>query len=265
MENRILRFVLLMLIAMTSSICVNAQNGVAKKINSVKLSGECFYAESTDPSEDVAKKDASTFLANYINEYLKDNGLSIAHVTENSIPGIKYFTMNRSGNKRVFAFVEKSVILDGAQPAPQPVLDPEPVNEPVKKSEPQLKPAPTSVAKTSDSGFNQGILDELEKSNTETVAKALAKLAESKNMKESFLAIQRLNAEYIVKYYGPITKCKNRMWSYWLIYSPDGTDLLGFLSPGKEGERINILDSSENASLDSFLGQGNNAIYFELR
>lgn len=304
MNHKLTRLLIIVVAVLAGTAVLHAQGSVSKKINAVKLSGECFYAESTDANEETAKANATTFLANYINEYLKDNELSVNPVTESSIPGIKYFSMDRSGNKRVFAYVEKAVILDGASPAPQPetVTEapeqtpapapdvagiPAPVQTPAVADQPYQEPIQVSEANLADAGdilgyllwMYCGIPEETTRSMGYTpknlpgdltqkqklMVKMLTNLDDSRDMKEAFLKTQRYNAEYIVKRYGPVTKCKNRMWSFWMIFSPDGTRFVSFLTPGNEGQRIDLVNRNEQASLNDFLGGGNNALFFELR
>lgn len=280
MNQIISRLLLSALMVLLAAAGAYANSSVGKRINAVKLGGKCFYAESTDPSEEVAKSDATTFLAAYINEYLKDNDVTKDKVTESTIPGVKYFTMDRSGNKRVFAFVEKAVILDGATPAPQPADEdaaPAPAPEAAAAPVPVSAPAPSkeehsgadALADVFTSLAGAASFDDVIGTDTgaksEPQAMVFSSLAQSENLKTAYLSLQRLNAEYVVKRFGPVSKCKNKMWSYMMIYSPDGKTLVGFLTPGKEGERIDMVGGTENASLDKFLGQGNAAIYFELR
>ncbi len=51
-----------------------------------------------------------------------------------------------------------------------------------------------------------------------------------------------------------------------MIYDRTGKTLEAFLSPGQDGERLNIITNTENGSLEEHLhGKGKTAIFFEFR
>lgn len=286
MTNNIrhLRIFVMTLMAVAFSLTAAAAN-IGKQINEIKLSGTCFYAESTDPSEANAKKAANTFLASYINQYITDNGLSHEKVTPDDIPGIKYLKMNRANGKRVFAYVEKNVILNGETPAPQPetedVMEETPAPEPEPAPAPEPEPEPVTTPVTAEEADSVAVFEESYAVEEEPAVTApaensdplfvtryntLMSLVETKGLKDALASLQRLNAEYIVKRYGPYNKCPNKMWAFWMIYDSSGSNLEAFLSPGKEGERINMISGSETDSLDNYTsGKGKVALFFEFR
>ncbi len=100
----------------------------------------------------------------------------------------------------------------------------------------------------------------------QTYINALESLYNAGSIENVIKTLHRLEAEYIVKRYGAYTTCKNRTWSFWMIYDRTGKTLEAFLSPGQDGERLNIITNTENGSLEEHLhGKGKTAIFFEFR
>lgn len=100
----------------------------------------------------------------------------------------------------------------------------------------------------------------------QTYVATLESLLNAGSLKNALNQLNRFEAERIVKRYGPYAKCRNKTWTFWLIYDSTGTTLEGFLSPGNEGERLNILNNREDDSLSNYMkGQGKVAVWFELR
>lgn len=271
-----------MLMVFASALPASAASDTGKRINDIKLSGTCFYAESTDPSEANAKKAANTFLASFINEYIADNGLTHERVSPDNIPGLKHLTMKRNSGIRVFAYVEKDVILQGETPAPQPAQE-EVIEEPVEEIAtveeilpdtlavadiPVAPAAETPVASPGTSAQPSEPSVTVDDSDPvfRTRYNTLMSLVEVGSLSNALKALQRLDAEYIVKRYGPYNKCPNKMWAFWMIYDSTGNTLEAFLSPGAEGERINMLSGSETDSLDNYTsGKDKLALFFEFR
>lgn len=270
------------LMAFASTLPAYAASGTGKRINDIKLSGSYFYAESTDQSEAAAKNAANTFLANFINQYIADNSLTHDRVMPESIPGIKYLTMKRNSGIRVFAYVEKDVILQGETPAPQPDEDEEEESVEVVTAvedvaadsiladipDTFLVEEQTSATPPASSSQSTSAAPADDENNPEFRARynTLLSLVEIGSLSNALKALQRLDAEYIVKRYGPYNKCPNKMWAFWMIYDATGTTLEAFLSPGAEGERINMLTGSETDSLDNYTsGKDKLALFFEFR
>lgn len=271
-----------MLMAFASVLPASAASDTGKRINDIKLSGTCFYAESTDPSEAAAKNAANTFLASFINEYIADNGLTHDRVSPDNIPGLKHLTMKRNSGIRVFAYVEKDVILQGETPAPQPAQE-EVVEEPVEEvavvtedipdsiAIPDIPDTPVAAAPVSTGSTQSASAEPAAPADDSdpvfrTRYNTLLSLVEVGSLSNALKALQRLDAEYIVKRYGPFNKCPNKMWAFWMIYDATGNTLEAFLSPGAEGERINMLSGSETDSLDNYTsGKDKLALFFEFR
>lgn len=263
--------------ALLTISAIYAQETPGRKINDIKLSGCYFYAESTDPDGLEAKKAADTFLASYINQYVSDNGLHKEKLSPDNMPGVCYITMDRAKGKRVFAYVDKSAITGEAINAnptstttsttpPSPLTNHDEAKtatltetqadpEPIPQSDPE--PAVSGSANTANEKISS--YSEIRKGIIESLTK-------TKNVEKAYEYLNRRKAEYIVKSVGPFTKCNNKMWAFWLIYDSTGRNLEALLSPGREGERIDLLTGNEEASLDNYTsGQGKIALFFEFR
>lgn len=281
--DSIIRHILLLMAIVCLPASAYAVQGTAKQINDIKRSGTCFHAESTAPTQKEATEAATQMLAYHINEYIKDNSLSCPRVSENSIAGIKYIEMKRGSNIRVFAYVDKDNILKGEAPAPRP--EPTETQTPPAPAPPAPAPAPAQPARPepaapTEQPIEQTIDTSTDEDLTVTTAevdavanaaivnnyvKALESLIAAGDLQSVLKRLQRLEAEYVVKRYGPYAKCKNKTWAFWMIYDNNGKDLIGFLSPGKEGERLNVVTNNENDSLSNYLGQGKIAVWFEFK
>lgn len=260
--------------------------GTSKQINDIKRAGNCFFAESTAPSMAEAKQSATSMLSHYINDYIKDNGLSHPLVSESSIPGIKYIDMKRGSNIRVFAYVEKSSILNGETPTPQNT-QPEPVETPSTPAPaPAPAPAPSQAApvqqpveeivmeepagpayETGDANIDAttSAADPNANPVTRTYVAALEQLIAAGKLQNVLSVLNRLQADYVVKRYGPYAKCRNKSWAFWMVYDSTGENLEGFLSPGTEGERLNIVTDVDNDDLNNYMGKDKIAVWFEFR
>ena len=200
--------------------------------------------------------------------------------------------MTRGANIRVFAYVERNIILNGETPNPQPheEIQATPSTPPATvTSAPAPTPAPApeapSVETPTVANHNEpDCLDETGTENDETLSSslgtdaveqspvirtyvsALESLIEAGDLQSVLSKLNRLQAEYVVKRYGPYAKCKNKTWAFWLIYDSTGKNLEGFLSPGNEGERLNIITNYENDNLANYMGGKDKvAVWFEFR
>ncbi len=284
--NVIMRHLLLLALLTVPAIAY-AAGGTSKQINDIKRAGTCFFAESTAPSKAEAKQAATQMLSYYINDYIKDNGLSHAPVSENSIPGIKYLDMKRGANIRVFAYVERATILNGETPAP-PAPEPEETPAPTAAPAPSPTPAPehnhtpASQPQTAETTYeaapvtydtgDENINATTSQSNTNsdpvtrTYVTALEQLIAAGELQNALSVLNRLQAEYVVKRYGAYNSCRNKTWAFWMIYDKTGENLEGFLSPGSEGERLNIVTDAENDDLNNYMGNKDKmAVWFEFR
>lgn len=255
----------------------------AKQINNIKRAGTYFYAEATTDTEKESKSSATAILANHINDYIKDNDLSHERVDPDNIPGVKFITMKRGSQTRAFAYVEKGVILNGETPMPQPEIQVEPEPEPEQNISPDtivcapettLPESQIQEEAISEQTVTEEILPDAPTDNSDvtitpqmqTYINALESLYNAGSIENVIKTLHRLEAEYIVKRYGAYTSCKNRTWSFWMIYDRTGKTLEAFLSPGQDGERLNIITNTENGSLEEHLhGKGKTAIFFEFR
>lgn len=262
-------------------VCLSAWAvpGTAKQINEIKRSGAYFHAESTAESQQEATDAATQMLAYYINEYIKDNSLSIPNVSADNIPGVKYLEVKRGTNTRVFAYVERNVILGGEAPAPVPQAQPEaePYAEPQTVTEPESSQSiqgnqgtqgATVESYADDNDYspdgsytetNETVVSPL----VRTYTTALAQLYGAEDLQAAVGILNRLQAERIVKRYGPANKCVNKSWSFWMVYDSSGKILEAFLSPGAEGERYNFVSDTDNDSLSNHTRPGKTALFFE--
>ncbi len=257
------------------------------RINDIKLSGYYFYAESTDPVEENARKAADTFLASYINQYIADNGITREKVSPDALPGVSYITMDRAKGKRVFSYIEKCAVVEGAEAPSVPAVMPTPQlpekeikttqtttivstapEKEFKDTNSESSTAPSTNAIAADVTDNRISLDPDAESDpaTRVRKKILKNLLSTPDIEKAFGDLNRLKAEYVVKRLGPYAKCSNRMWAFWIVYDSTGKNLEALLSPGKEGERINLLTGDDSDSLDRYTsGQGKIAMFFEFR
>lgn len=255
-----------------SAVIVSAQ-ATSQRINEIKRAGKCFFAEATTPSREEARTAATQMLAYYINEYIKDNGLSHEPVPADNVPGVNYLEMSRGSNIRVFAYTNRSNITGeiSETPTPAPAAAspdviaeesdvhaempsapaPSPEISPVSE---EIAPAAPEIAIAVGDGSLTAAQDTL-----------LTDLSKAHGIMEAAKLLGRAQAEYLVKRWGPYNKCPNRTWANWLIYDSEGKELEAMLSQGADGQRYDMISRRETESLESYLGNGRMAVFFEWR
>lgn len=251
---------------MLVSLAAQAQDDQTRRaINEIKRSPNYFYAESTLPTDKEATDAANVLLANFINDYVKENGIDgVERVTSDNLQGVQYMSMKRGDNIRMFAYVHRSVYIPnyeepdmddadskvGIAQAPaseEPVAE---VEEPVADETPTVSPRRATPAAEAAGAeglsplHRQAINELLGKGNLPTAVKHLAKL----------------RSENIVKRYGTMRDCRNSAGSNWIIAEsdPDMT-LTAILGPGAD-QRQNYSNGTED-SLGNYSGY--NAVWFE--
>lgn len=243
----------------------------SQRINEIKRAGKCLFAEATAATKAEAQSQACQLLSHYINSYIDDNGLSHPHVSATDIPGVNFMDMARGSNVRVFAFVNRDVIT-GDEPVaaskPTPAVDQTPtvaetplaVDNDTRSIGVVNVPAETEVN-------SENYLDVYNKLPNEkkTQVRILVDLYSAKTLQSALKLLGRGNAEYIVKRFGPHSKCKNAMWTYWLVYSEDGETIEAFLAPGPDGQRYDLIKGTYDGDLNKYLGNNKMAVWFELR
>lgn len=260
---------------------VAADTGTAKQINDIKRSGTCFHAESTAATRNEATDAATQLLAFYINEYIKDNGLSHPAVTADNIPGIRYIDLNRGTNIRVFAYADRSAVLGDEAPAPvaqnhqqeeiydSPQIAQEVTEVPEEVAEVAID---DTVYGSNDNSYGSYDSNDDSDFNTDdsnlsplmrTYLGALDECVNGGDLSKVMSILGRFQAERVVKRFGPANKCRNKTWAYWMIYDPSGKNLEAFLSPGSEGQRVNLISGAEDDSLTNYNGANNLALWFE--
>lgn len=250
----------------------------SQRINDIKRGGKCIFAEATAPTRAEAESQARQLLSYYINTYISENSLSHPQVSADAIPGINFMEMTRGSNIRVFAYVNRDVITGEKQSvaeAPAPAPEPAPVQTPVEpvREEPAPAPAPVveSPAQPAQSEAQYNVMEtEIAKANLSAEdankVRNLVDLGTAPNIQAALKLLGRLQAEYIVKRYGPYNNCRSKTWSFWLIYGDNGQSLEAFLAPGPDGSRYNYISGQEDDSLQRYLGgQDKLAVWFELR
>lgn len=266
------------MLAIIASFSAWAAPGTAKEINDIKRSGIYFHAESTAPTQQEATDAATQMLAYYINEYIKDNNLSHPDLKSDNIPGVKYIEATRGANIRVFAYVERNVILGDEISAP--VVQTHPQSETIPAEIPPIEtiPAETISAETIQEAIADYSIPVIDYSTDESSCStdeydisplmrnyldAIDKCVEDGEITKVMQTLGRLKAERIVKRYGPANKCPNKTWAYWMIFDSSGKQLEGFLSPGNDGERVNIVTGADYDSLSNYSGANKMALWFE--
>jgi len=242
---------------MVSALGVAAQDDETRRaINEIKRSPNYFYAESTLPSEEEATEAANVLLANFINDYIKDNGITgVERVTSETLEGVQYKSMKRGDNTRMFAYVHRSVYVPNYQ---EPDMDISGMVSDDIESDDDSGSASATVRDNSQpsrsvQSVGTGDLTPLRR-------QAIDELLSKSGLAEAVKHLAKLRSENIVKRYGTMRDCRNAAGSNWIIAesNPEMT-VTAILGPGTDS-RQNYANGSED-SLGNYSGY--NAVWFE--
>lgn len=249
-----LKSVFLLVFVLVGALSVSAQDdAVRRAINEIKRSPNYFYAESTMPSEEEATDAANVLLANFINDYVKDNGISgVDRVTSDSLEGVLYKSMKRGDNIRVFAYVHRCVYLPNYQ---EPEMD---AAVGLDDYNDRSDVADDSSAATAP------LTQAAQSADTEALTplrrQAIDELLKKGDLVSAVKHLSKLKSENIVKRYGTMRDCRNAAASNWIIAesNPEMT-VTAILGPGADS-RMNYVNGSDD-TLGNYSGY--NAVWFE--
>ena len=262
-----------------------AQSEVGKQINSIKRTGEYFFAESTLATEEEARESAMLMLMNRINDYMNENGTPEKKIKETDLGNAQSLKMKRGPMMRVFVYVKKSDFGASSDMAETKV-------EPIA-------PAPTPETSDTPSGSNiqQDILNESindlmangnnNNNNSSTVVpeapnpvvpnvpardssepaaltawqqSAIMQLLEKTNLNDAAALLNRMQGEHIVKRFGTYKECKDVNGSYWILFDTDSSmTLITILGPGSDSRKN--FKTRQQDSLKNYPGK--NAVWFQ--
>ncbi len=254
--SKTLKSILLLAFMLAGALSAMAQDDDTRRaINEIKRSPNYFYAESTLPSETEATEAANVLLANFINDYVKDNGISgVDRVTSESLEGVQYKSMKRGDNIRVFAYVHRSVYVPNYQEPEMDAAiggidsDDSAGSDVAEESSADTAPVPRTVQ-----SVGTGALTPLRR-------QAIDELLGKGDLASAVKHLAKLKSENIVKRYGTMRDCRNAAASNWIIAesNPEMT-VTAILGPGADS-RQNYANGSDD-SLGNYSGY--NAVWFE--
>jgi hypothetical protein len=257
----IIRKITFTLTLMLIMLPLSAQNDVKQAINEIKRSPAYFYAESTMADEGQARDAANVLLAQFINDYVKENSISgVERVTSDNLNGVEYKSMPRGTMTRVFAYVHRSVYIPGYQ-------DPTGADNGGGSG----SGGGSGVGSGGGSDFNSATA--IAGANNKPVVavisgelsmigrRAVGELLAEADLPSAVKQLAKLKSENIVKRYGTIRDCRNTAASCWIIAQSDsGMAIVTILGPGSD-TRTNFKTDSDD-SLANYSGY--NAVWFEL-
>ncbi len=247
---------ILLLILPMASMChhrADAQtddNETRREINEIKRSPDYFYAESTHPDENTAREAANVLLATYINDYIKEHGITGARRAEpDNLECLQYLTMMRGTNTRVFAYLPRAIYIPGYT---------SPATPSGKQSDLSVQSDQSVKSDSSDKPDKSDIPD---KSDLYPAARnAINELMGKGTLQEAVRHLAYLQSCNIVKRYGTIRDCRNTAGSLWIIADNDpAMTIKTILGPGAD-TRTNYA-TGETDSLANH--SGCNAVWFE--
>lgn len=248
----IIRKILFSLIALILTLDASAQNEIKQAINAIKRSPDYFYAESTMPDESQARDAANVLLAQFINDYVKDNSISgVARVSTTDLKGVEYKSMARGAQTRVFAYVKRSVYLPKygeSQNIDKDISTKQTVSEIKETAETPIVTTKPTVKVVSEELSQIG-------------RRAVGELLAATDLPSAVKYLAKLQSENIVKHYGTIRDCHDAVGSCWIIAQRNSTmEIVTILGPGNES-RTNFKTNGDD-TLANYSGY--NAVWFEL-
>lgn len=254
--SKTLKSIFLLAFMLAGTFFAMAQDDDTRRaINEIKRSPNYFYAESTLPSETEATEAANVLLANFINDYIKENSISgVDRVTSESLEGVQYKSMKRGDNTRVFAYVHRSVYVPNYQepdmnaPIGDIGSDDSAGSDVDDEISVAVRPAPRAAQ-----SVGTGALTPLRR-------QAIDELLGKGDLASAVKHLAKLKSENIVKRYGTMRDCRNAAASNWIIAdsNPEMT-VTAILGPGADS-RQNYANGSDD-SLGNYSGY--NAVWFE--
>jgi hypothetical protein len=271
----IIRKILFSLTALLLAFEASAQSEVTKAINDIKRSPSYFYAEATMPDEAQARDAANVMLAQFINDYVKENSISgVARVTSSNLKSVEYKSMARGTQIRVFAYVHRSVYLPNYS-APTSAGQTNVAKSTSTTVSEKTVAAETKAAGTKTSGMKAvGTRDSETKNVAQKPAvtvvsgelsligrRTVGELLAAADLPSAVKQLAKLQSENIVKRYGTIRDCRDAAGSCWIIaQSNSSMEIVTILGPGSD-TRTNFKTDSDD-SLANYSGY--NAVWFEL-
>lgn len=260
--SKTLKSIILAVLSLLSATAVMAQDDETRRaINEIKRSPNYFYAESTLPTPDEATEAANVLLANFINDYVKENNIQgVERVTSDNLEGVQYKSMKRGDNTRMFAYVHRSVYIPNYQePDMDIALEEQMPDEPEDLSDSSTgsqEQEPETVSPRREKTVRASGTGAL----TPVQQQAINELIGKNDLQSAVKHLAKLRSENIVKRYGTMRDCRNAAGSNWIIAeSNPAMTLTAILGPGTES-RPNYMTGGDD-SLGNYSGY--NAVWFE--
>jgi hypothetical protein len=251
--SRITRKIALALAALALPVIALAQTDVKQAINEIKRSPNYFYAESTMADENQARDAANVMLAQFINDYVKENSISgVGRVTSDNLKGVKYKSMPRGSQTRVFAYAHRSDYIPNYQ---EPVI----IDNGADYDNYAIDNSNDSTAVIVDN--NKPVVNVVSGELSLMGRRAVGELLAKTDLPSAVKHLAKLQSENIVKRYGTVRDCRNSAASCWIVaQSGPGMEIVTILGPG-EDTRTNFSTDNDD-SLANYSGY--NAVWFEL-